>query len=95
MSCVSTCSPPPLKLRRTEECTHAAETAFDVGPIPDSYQHLQNLVDLSLKHSNRNGTIPLWLEAMDDLILLDLGNNKLTGEISWELTDMLSLRFLC
>ena len=32
-----------------------ADTSFNAGPIPDEYQRLTNLVDLSLKHSGRTG----------------------------------------
>jgi Leucine-rich repeat (LRR) protein len=32
-----------------------ADTCYNAGPIPDEYQHLTNLLDLSLKHSGRAG----------------------------------------
>lgn len=71
-----------------------ADTSFDQGPIPDTYQTLEKLRDLSLKHSYRTGAIPVWLEDLDELVLLDLDNNELTGEIPSGLTDISSLFFL-
>jgi Leucine-rich repeat (LRR) protein len=64
------------------------------GSIPESFQRLQNLVDISLQNSSRTGPIPLWVEDWDRVQLLDLSDNALTGELPWTVTDMISLRFL-
>lgn len=71
-----------------------ANTKFDKGSIPDSYQSLTNLVDLSLAESLRTGTIPSWLDDLDQLILLDLHSNSLTGTIPSGLAGMKSVEFL-
>jgi hypothetical protein len=71
-----------------------ADTTFDAGTIPDSYQALTDLVDLSLKASSRTGVIPSWLENLDRLVLLDLHLNSLIGTIPSNLGGMDSLEFL-
>jgi Leucine-rich repeat (LRR) protein len=71
-----------------------ADTEFKPGPIPDNYQSLTNLQDFSVKSSGRNGTIPLWFAGLDNMLLLDLDDNELTGEIPGQLADMSSLRYL-
>ncbi|KAI2512476.1 hypothetical protein MHU86_1929 [Fragilaria crotonensis] len=71
-----------------------ANTKFDKGTIPDSYQSLTNLVDLSLAKSLRTGTIPSWVDDLDQLILLDLHSNSLTGTIPSGLAGMQSIEFL-
>ena len=71
-----------------------ADTKFDKGSIPDSYQALTNLVDLSLMSSSRTGSIPPWVDALDQLVLLDLHSNSLTGTIPSTLADLSNLEFL-
>lgn len=71
-----------------------ADTLFEPGPIPDSYQFLSKMVDLSLKKSSRDGPIPEWIAKLNELVLLDLHTNSLTGTIPSDIGDMQSLEFL-
>ena len=71
-----------------------ANSKFDEGTIPDSYQSLTNLVDLSLAKSLRTGTIPSWIGGLEQLVLLDLHSNSLTGTIPSDLAGMQNLEFL-
>jgi Leucine-rich repeat (LRR) protein len=64
------------------------------GSIPESFQKLQSMVDLSLQNSSRTGPLPYWVEDLDRIQLLDLSDNQLTGELIWVITDMRALRFL-
>eukprot|EP00546_Thalassionema_frauenfeldii_P020826 CAMPEP_0178900894 /NCGR_PEP_ID=MMETSP0786-20121207/3718_1 /TAXON_ID=186022 /ORGANISM="Thalassionema frauenfeldii, Strain CCMP 1798" /LENGTH=595 /DNA_ID=CAMNT_0020571931 /DNA_START=98 /DNA_END=1884 /DNA_ORIENTATION=+ len=57
-----------------------AHTNFNPGTIPLDYAALEQLVDLSLKNSNRIGTIPASFNS-SNLVLLDLDDNDLTGTI--------------
>ncbi|KAI2492840.1 Leucine Rich Repeat [Fragilaria crotonensis] len=71
-----------------------AGTNFTAGSIPEEYQGLTNLVDLSLKRSGRTGLLPTWLKDLDRLVLLDLDFNEFTGKIPSEIGNMVSLEFL-
>jgi len=71
-----------------------ADTAFSPGPIPDEFEKLTDLQDLSLKHSSRDGPIPPWIDSLYQLILLDLDNNDLSGTIPVVMGNMTSLNFL-
>jgi Leucine-rich repeat (LRR) protein len=71
-----------------------ANTNFDAGSIPKSYQKFIKLVDLSLKASSRTGQIPSWFDNLDELKLLDLHQNDLTGTIPPSLGNMTKLEFL-
>jgi len=56
-----------------------ADTGFNEGPIPESYEKLTKLRDFSVKDSDRTGTIPSWLPKLSNLLLLDLDSNRFTG----------------
>jgi len=71
-----------------------AGTNFDSGPIPDEYQKLTILNDLSLKKSGRTGKIPSWIGELSGLMLLDLDSNALTGTIPSVLGSFKNLWFL-
>jgi Leucine-rich repeat (LRR) protein len=71
-----------------------ANTKFLPGPIPDVYQQLTLLADLSLKKSSRTGSIPTWVGLLDRLVLLDLDYNDFSGSVPSEIGDMASLTFL-
>lgn len=67
---------------------------FEPGPIPESFRNISTLRDLSLKATQRTGTLPTWLGELPRLILLDLDSNDFNGTIPTELGDILSLNFL-
>lgn len=58
-----------------------ADTSFIPGTIPENYQRLTQLVDLSLKVSQRTGEIPTWIAKLDRLFLLDLDSNAFSSTI--------------
>lgn len=58
-----------------------ADTSFTPGTIPENYQRLTELVDFSLKVSQRTGEIPTWIEKLDRLFLLDLDSNAFSSTI--------------
>jgi len=62
-----------------------AHTKFNAGPIPKALLQLTNLVDVSLQNSQRTGSIPIWKNMTNTLILLDYQNNDLAGTIPPEL----------
>lgn len=64
------------------------------GPISPKLGSLAMLKDLSLKNTNRNGDIPPSFELLQNLILLDLSNNQLSGPNLYVLGTIRSLRFL-
>ncbi|KAI2492841.1 hypothetical protein MHU86_21712 [Fragilaria crotonensis] len=67
---------------------------FTAGSIPDEYQSLTSLVDLSLKSSARTGLLPTWLKDLDRIVLLDLDGNQLNGTIPTIIGNMVNLVFL-
>mmetsp|Transcript_19393 Transcript_19393/g.28727 ORF Transcript_19393/g.28727 Transcript_19393/m.28727 type:complete len:576 (+) Transcript_19393:42-1769(+) len=69
-----------------------ADTTFEPGSIPESYQKLTNLKDFSVKDSARSGNIPAWFSKLSKLILLDLDSNKLAGPLPEALPE--NLKFL-
>jgi len=71
-----------------------ADTAFISGTIPDDYENLNFLMDLSLKHADRIGPIPAWFGSFQKMILLDLDDNQLSGTIPSVLGNMTRLNFL-
>mmetsp|Transcript_8982 Transcript_8982/g.13233 ORF Transcript_8982/g.13233 Transcript_8982/m.13233 type:complete len:621 (-) Transcript_8982:480-2342(-) len=68
---------------------------FDEAPIPNFIRDLTNLVDLSLKRSNRVNVIPDWIGTdLKNLRLLDLDGNKLNGQIPETLASLKKIVFL-
>jgi Leucine-rich repeat (LRR) protein len=68
---------------------------FEQGDIPDALAELTQLVDLSLKETNRRGTIPDVIgKHLSKLVLLDLDGNEMYGSIPSSLGDLGRLRFL-
>ena len=71
-----------------------ANNNFDQGDIPHLYD-MMSLREVSLKNTNRVGTIPHWIgHNLTELVLLDLDNNALTGTIPHSLGDLENLNFL-
>lgn len=70
----------------------AENPGFSPGPIPDLSASTQ-LVDISFKNTNRNGTLPL-LDNFNDLHILDLDDNDLTGTIPASYGQLPALRHL-
>jgi Leucine rich repeat len=63
--------------------------------IPTFIGSLTNLRDLSLKGSNRVASIqPSMFDNLKDLVLLELDNNLLTGEVPSELGKLMSMTYL-
>jgi len=63
------------------EYLYLANNGWEEGPIP-TWHNLTGLVELSLKGTNRLGTIHAWIgREMRNLKLLSLDNNNLSGEI--------------
>jgi hypothetical protein len=52
------------------------------------------LKELSLKRTQRSGTISSLLGSLDNLVVLDLDNNQLAGEIPKQIGSMTDLQFL-
>lgn len=71
----------------------ASNPSMSSGIIPD-WSQLTNLRDLSVKKTNRVGIIPEFLSTLEDLILLDLDDNSLTGSIPSSLGNLRNLAFL-
>lgn len=71
-----------------------ANNSFTPGPIPDSFAQLTNLEELSLKSTGRTGGLPEWMPTLDELILLDLDQNLLVGNIPSSYGNMTNLQFL-
>mmetsp|Transcript_31416 Transcript_31416/g.46325 ORF Transcript_31416/g.46325 Transcript_31416/m.46325 type:complete len:639 (+) Transcript_31416:352-2268(+) len=79
---------------KTLEYLFLADTSFTAGSIPDTFQNLTALVDLSLKHSGRTGMIPSWIHVLKNLVLLDLDSNNLAGGVPREIGNLTDLTFL-
>lgn len=63
--------------------------------IPTFIGSLTNLRDLSFKGCNRIASIqPTMFAKLNDLVLLELDNNVLTGEVPSELGNLMSLTYL-
>ena len=72
-----------------------AQNDFVSGPIPEWVAGLTNLEELSLKSTQRTGTIPASLgTANSKLILLDLDANLLEGAIPDSLGNLDDLHIL-
>jgi len=69
---------------------------FQAGSIPVEFQALlPNLVDFSVRNTNRNGPLPAWIGQTDNkLVLLDLGSNDFNHTIPSEYSNLSNLQFL-
>jgi Leucine-rich repeat (LRR) protein len=56
-------------------------TWYGVDCASEDKEKDQKVVHLNVTHNGLEGTIPLELESLTDLILLDLSNNQLSGSI--------------
>jgi len=71
------------------------DNAFSPGKIPDFLQELSNLEELSLKSSARGESIPDWIGTkLTKLLLLDLSDNDLTGQVPESIGDLTGAAFL-
>ena len=70
-----------------------ANNTFTPGPIPDLSQ-LTGMEDFSLKRTSRNGPLPEWISEWKNLVLLDLDQNNLMGDIPSAYGSLTSLQFL-
>mmetsp|Transcript_22862 Transcript_22862/g.64719 ORF Transcript_22862/g.64719 Transcript_22862/m.64719 type:complete len:837 (+) Transcript_22862:381-2891(+) len=66
---------------------------FVRGPIPEKYKHLSKLRELSMDDTNRNEAIPAFIGTWNELKLLDLANNQLTGTIP-DMSSIHKIKFL-
>ncbi|KAJ7526690.1 hypothetical protein O6H91_16G018700 [Diphasiastrum complanatum] len=64
------------------------------GPIPSSFEALQNLKVLELASNNLSGEIPSTLGSCISLQILDLSNQRISGNIPQSLTGLLNLEVL-
>jgi Leucine-rich repeat (LRR) protein len=67
---------------------------FEPGVIPASIENMVNLVDLSLKETNRQGPIPAEIGSCANLVMLDLDGNTLNGDIPSSIGNLNKLTFL-
>ncbi|XP_017977169.1 PREDICTED: putative receptor-like protein kinase At3g47110 isoform X3 [Theobroma cacao] len=68
-----------------------------IGQIPDQLASLSKLEFLLLQANNLTGTIPTWIVEvvnLDNLVELDLAENRLSGEIPSSLASCISLERL-
>eukprot|EP00549_Striatella_unipunctata_P018668 CAMPEP_0118683960 /NCGR_PEP_ID=MMETSP0800-20121206/6354_1 /TAXON_ID=210618 ORGANISM="Striatella unipunctata, Strain CCMP2910" /NCGR_SAMPLE_ID=MMETSP0800 /ASSEMBLY_ACC=CAM_ASM_000638 /LENGTH=651 /DNA_ID=CAMNT_0006580565 /DNA_START=15 /DNA_END=1971 /DNA_ORIENTATION=- len=73
----------------------AGQNSFDSGPIPSFIGQLTRLEELSLKRTFRTNKIPDFVgNNLTELLLLDLDDNQLTGEIPINLGGLSKLYFL-
>lgn len=73
---------------------YLANNDWDEGPIP-LWDNLTDLVELSLKGTNRVGPIQPWVgRELRELTLLSLDDNNLSGEIPETLGHMQHLEYL-
>jgi Leucine-rich repeat (LRR) protein len=67
---------------------------FEPGVIPASIENMVNLVDLSLKETNRQEEIPASIGSCANLVMLDLDGNALGGNIPSSIGNLNKLTFL-
>jgi Leucine-rich repeat (LRR) protein len=72
-----------------------SENSFDPGPIPESFAQLRNIQELSLRNTNRTGTIPENIAQNWTFVeMIDLGSNELVGPIPENFGELLNLQYL-
>jgi len=76
------------------EILFLSSNPFTKGPIPTFLYDYENLVELSLKDTKRDGDLLHLVSFWDKLILLDLDNNELSGTIPTQIGEMDKLQFL-
>jgi Leucine-rich repeat (LRR) protein len=71
------------------------DTSLTFETIPPYLQSLTNLRELSMRNLGIQGSIPVWLETLEHLRLLDLSENQLSGRIdTLDFTLLKHLRYL-
>ncbi len=86
--------PTSLGLMTTLQYLWLSHNAFTISAIPSWIGGLTKLEELSLKATQRNGTIPKSLSNLTSLVLLDLDRNNLEGTLPASLVNITSLTFL-
>jgi Leucine-rich repeat (LRR) protein len=65
------------------------------GAIPTSFQQLSKLSDLSMRGTNRGGTIPSFIGSnLTNLVLVDLGVNNFTSSVPSDFSKLKKLEYL-
>lgn len=67
---------------------------FQPGPVPEFLRNMQELRELSLSNTGRDGGIPFWIGQMKQLVLLDLSRNDLAGAIPGNIWSLPNLSYL-
>jgi hypothetical protein len=67
---------------------------FDANVIPDLFANLLLVEERSLGGTNRVGALPEWIADFEDLRLLDLGSNALTGLVPEIYNQLQNLEYL-
>jgi Leucine-rich repeat (LRR) protein len=76
------------------ESLYLSKNNFLTGTIPDLHK-CDELTELSLAHTNRNGDLFSWIGAsLENLVLLDLHDNKLDSSIPTDLAKLTDLEIL-
>lgn len=71
-----------------------SNNGFYPSRIPTTFAQLTDLRDLSLRNTNRTGSLPTLFGDMPNLMFLDLGGNNLFGSISGDYGNYDSLQYL-
>ena len=70
-----------------------SDNPFSAGTIPPFYD-MVDLRELSIKKTNRNGTIPKWMGDLSNLVLLDFDQNQLSGTIPTAMGTLDKMAFM-
>jgi len=73
------------------EVLFLGENNFDEWYLPDFFQDMSKLTELSLRSSSLVWVVPHWIGELTGLQLLDLGDNDLTGTVPSEIGDLSNL----
>lgn len=86
----------PIEMEYLTDLTYLFLGANDYrrGKMPSWVYAMTQLKELSLKSTQRTGTISDVIGALDKLVLLDLDNNELTGPIPPDIGFLTNLEFL-